>query len=68
MSYKKLTALVSGKSLPVAGRNEHGEVVTIERGSFNGRRFFKVTTAQGNNWCRINTYYENGDIEETYRR
>lgn len=68
MSYKKIAALVAGKNLPVAGRNEHGEAVTIERGLSHGRRFFQVTTAQNNNWCRINTYYENGDSEETYRR
>ena len=68
MSYKRIAGLVAGKSLPLAGRNEHGEAVTIEGGSSNGRRFFRVTTAQSNNWCRVNTYYENGDSDETYRR
>ncbi len=68
MSYKKIAGIVAGKSLPVAGRNEHGEAVTIEGGRSCSGRFFRVTTAQSNNWCRINTYYENGDSDETYRR
>ena len=68
MSYKKIARMITGKSLPVAGRNEYGEAVTVEGGQSSSGRFFRVTTAQSNNWCRINTYYENGDSYETYRR
>lgn len=68
MSYKKIAGMVAGKCLPVAGRNEHGETVVVESGQSNGGRFFRVTTAQSNNWCRINTYYENGNSDETFRR
>lgn len=68
MSYEKIACVVAGKSLPVAGRNERGEAVVVEGGQSNRGRFFRVTTAQSNDWCRINTYYENGDRDETYRR
>ena len=28
----------------------------------------KLTTVQNNNWCRINCYYADGTIDETYER
>ena len=68
MTYKKIASMIAGSSLPIAGRNEHGEPVVIEGGSSSNGKFFRLTTAQSNNWCRINTYYENGTCEETYRR
>ena len=68
MSYKKIARMVVGKSLPVAGRNEHGETVVVEGGQSASGRFFRITTAQSNNWCRINTYFENGNSDETYCR
>lgn len=67
--YAEIAQLVGAKSLPLAGRNSHGEAVVIERGSDrNLGSFYRVTTSQDNGWCRINTYYENGDQEQTYRR
>ena len=69
MSYTKIAALVAGRVLPLAGRNSSGEAVVIEGGSEQGAgAFFKVTTAQSNNWCRVNTYYASGVQEETYHR
>lgn len=68
MSYEKIARIVGGKSLPMTGRNEYGEAVVVEGGLSSSRRFFRVTTAQSNGWCRINTYYEDGDSDETYRR
>lgn len=40
MSYKKFARMVAGKSLPVAGRNEHGEAVTVEGGQSTSGRLF----------------------------
>lgn len=68
-SYAQTALLVGSSSLPLAGRNSHGEAVVIERGSDrNLGSFYRVTTSQDNGWCRINTYYENGLQEETYHR
>ena len=64
MTYQELTALCIGKCLPVAGTNEYGENIIIER----GKGFFRLTTAQHNGWVRINTHYENGTSEETYSK
>ncbi len=46
------------------GENENGEPVTIS--VFSDR--ITVVTAQSNGWNRINTYYSDGTIEETYEK
>ena len=66
--FRDLEKMTSGKNLPLIGKNEDNEVVIIEGGANDGGRFFRVTTAQHNDWCRINTYWEDGTIEETYRK
>jgi hypothetical protein len=66
--FGELKQLTNGKILPLTGKNENGEIVIIEYGISGEERFFRVTTCQHNNWCRINTYWEDGTIEETYRK
>ena len=67
MSYNELRKLVGGRKLPISATNENGENVIIEEGSDNELgHFYRTETAQHNNWCRINYYYENGDTEELY--
>lgn len=46
-----------------AGRNEHGENVIIEDG------VVKVTkTMQNNGWIRVTIEYDDGTVEELYKR
>ena len=66
--FYELRRITQEKILPIICKNEDNEVVIIEYGISNGERFFKVTTAQHNDWCRINTYWESGIMEETYRK
>ena len=66
--FSELTKMTEGKPLPLIGKNEDNEVVIVEAGASKGERFFRVTTAQHNDWCRINTYWEHGTIEETYKK
>lgn len=67
MNYSMIKNLVRGKNLPVSATNENGENVIIEEGSDSELgHFYRTETAQHNNWCRINYYYENGDTEELY--
>ena len=55
--------------LPLSAKNENGELVIIEeRFSEEGNPYYKLTTVQNNNWCRINCYYADGTINETYER
>lgn len=60
--------MAEGHTLPCGGRNAAGEVVILEAGSLAGERFYRTKTFQENGWCRINTYYESGDQDETYKR
>ena len=66
--FDELAKMTDGKTLPITGKNEDNEVVIIEGGASEGERFFRVTAVQHNNWCRINTYWEYGTIEETYKK
>ncbi len=66
--FDELKKMTEGKNLPLMGKNEDNEVVIIEGGVSNEERFFRVTTVQHNDWCRINTYWEYGTIEETYKK
>ena len=66
--FDELAKMTAGKTLPLTGKNEDNEVVIIEGGASEGERFFRVTTVQHNDWCRVNTYWEYGTIEETYKK
>ena len=54
--------------LPLSAKNENGELVIIEERISDGIPFYRLTTVQNNKWCRINCYYADGTIDETYER
>ncbi|MBQ1388409.1 MAG: hypothetical protein IIY78_02170 [Clostridia bacterium] len=54
--------------LPLSAKNENGELVIIKKRNSDGIPFYRLTTVQDNNWCRINCYYADGTIDETYER
>lgn len=66
MDYKQIedTVAKSGLSLPCTAQNESGEFVIIEK----IRSAFRLTTLQSNDWFRINEYYPDGTITETFER
>lgn len=66
--FNTLETMTKNKQLPIMGTNEDNEVVIIESGASIGEKFFRVTTVQKNDWLRINTYWENGTTEETYKK
>lgn len=74
MTYKEIKRLVEeaeaeGKSLPLSGENENGESVIIEAGETeDGHRYFALSTIQDNDWVRVNEYYDDETITETYER
>lgn len=68
MTYQEIKKLTKGKEFPMTAENENGEVVILEIGYVDGEMIFTVTTAQSNGWLRVNTYWEDGTIEETYKR
>ena len=64
MTYKELRRLCFGKRLPIVATNADGENIIIEA----GKGFYRLTTAQHNGWCRIDTVYADGTSEEIYTR
>lgn len=64
MTFDEIEKMVSGKGLPICGKNEDDENVLIEKGD----GCYKLTTAQHNGWTRINLYHRDGSIEEMYER
>ena len=71
MTYESIKNQIaeSGEELPISAKNENGELVIIEeRFSEEGNPYYNLTTVQNNNWCRINCYYADGTIDETYER
>lgn len=68
MSYNSIEEKVENRELPLTYTNEDNEEVIIERGRDDNGNFYCLTTVQKNNWCRINHYYEDGTITETYEK
>lgn len=70
MSYEELKEKIEseGHSLPVTAENENGELVIIEEGVDDDVHYYKTTTAQNNDWCRINCFYADGTVTETFER
>ena len=76
MKYEDLKKSCEGKTLPLVGKNEHGENVIVESGCEKwsycderwDRNFFKTTTAQSNGWTRTNIFFEDGATVEFYTK
>lgn len=68
MSYSEIKKLTEGREFPIAAKNEDGENVIIEISYVDGEMLFTLTTSQSNGWLRINTYWPDGTIEETYKK
>ena len=69
-AYEEIKQILAreGKECPAIGTNANGEAFIIESGQNDSGEYYRVTTAQKNNWLRINTYYEDDTIEETYKK
>jgi len=68
MNYQKLEEMTKEKTLPLTAENEGGERVIIEKGHNGDLEYYRLSTFQNNDWVRINCYYEDGSIDETYER
>ena len=68
MNYQKLEDVLRGKTLPLMAENESGERVIVEKGHNGDLEYYQLSTFQSNDWIRINCYYEDGSIDETYER
>lgn len=68
MTFKELEKMTAGKTFPLSAENVDGEPVVIECGKDNDLRFFKLSTAQTNNWLRVNYIWEDGTTEELFEK
>lgn len=68
MKKSKKTVEEYGKRLPLSAINENGEDMIIEDDYNSGKHAYKITTVQHNNWCRINTYYQDGTSDEMFEK
>lgn len=59
-----MNAEAKGKSLPLNGKNENGEMVIVE----GNASCYRLTTVQKNDWLRINEYYPDGTTTETFEK
>lgn len=68
--YEKIKGIISSKGLnpPLSAENEDGEYTIIEEGKDGCGHFYQITTAQNNDWCRVNRYYEDGTTTETFEK
>ena len=67
-TFQDLKKMTAGKTFPMTAVNADGEAVIVEAGKEGGVRFYKLSTAQHNNWLRINYIWEDGTMEELYER
>lgn len=68
MTYQKLEEMTKEKTLPLMAENESKERVIIEKLHNGDMKYYQLSTFQNNDWVRINRYYEDGSIDETYER
>jgi hypothetical protein len=68
MTYKEIQSWCNNENIPTFDINDDGENVIIEAGKNEMGKYYKLTTVQHNGWCRVNYYYEDGCMEETYEK
>lgn len=57
------------KVLPLTAVNDKNEDVIISSGTTDdGIHYYRIDTMQSNGWIRVNGYYADGTVTETYER
>lgn len=67
-TFNEIKRQVAGHKLPCTAENENGEMIVIQYGKDEAGEFFQLMTMQHNDWVRVNTYYADGTVTETYKR
>lgn len=68
MSYNEIKEKLKkdGFDCPCNGTDNDGNMIIISEGSCDGNHYYEVHTVQKNNWIRVNCYYEDGSVDETF--
>lgn len=68
MTYQELAEMTKDKTFPLTGENDANERVIVTKGHNGDLGYYKVSTFQKNDWIRVNCYYEDGTVDETYEK
>ena len=66
ITFKNLDVFCSGTQLPAVSVNDKGENVIVSKEPYENDYCYRLDTYQRNNWVRVNRYYPDGSIDETY--
>ena len=65
-TYGILAKYTENKTFPVMITDSSGREIMIKRSGFG--EFYEVRTTQQNGWTRVNTYWSDGQIDESYEK
>lgn len=68
MTFTEIKNKVGNKTLPLAGTTDSNNTCIVGGGSRDGEKYYTVETLQKNGWIRVETYWEDGTVEEDYRK
>ncbi len=67
ISYKQFERDLKNKELPLTGKI-NGDLSIVSKGRDEAGNFYQTRTVQKNGWIRVNTYYEEGTVTETFEK
>lgn len=67
MTFKELEKLCRG-SFSMTFQNQDGEFVEVNKAMNADGKLYRAITYQNNGWIRTNVYYEDGNVDELYKK
>ena len=68
LTFETIKKMTEGKEFPVFFMTQLEETAYVVPGHDRVSSYYIVTILQSNGWCRIKTYYEDGEVVEVYKR
>ena len=68
LTYETLKTMTEGEEFPFFFETQLHETAYVVPGNDGVSSYYIVTILQGNGWCRIKTYYEDGEVMEGFKR
>lgn len=66
ITFQNLEIFCSQTELPGTAVTPNDENVIVSREPYEDSYCYRLDTYQNNNWIRVNRYYPDGSIDETY--
>lgn len=69
MNYEYIKKITEGHTFPLSGTSDKGEPIIVEEGrTEDGEHYYRVEIAQDNDWIRVEEYYSDGTVTESYEK